>query len=155
MEQEMFCFQCEQAANCAGCTGRAGVCGKTSETARLQDRLTGALIGLARVSNGEAHLAEDVCRLMIRALFATLTNVNFDPQALGQLIDLVHREQERLGHGCAICGAPCGKTEDYDMTQLWNAPEDIRSLKSWCSSVSGAWLPTPTTPWSWIFGTTR
>ena len=50
MEQEMFCFQCEQAANCAGCTGRAGVCGKTSETARLQDRLTGALIGLARVS---------------------------------------------------------------------------------------------------------
>ena len=83
MEQEMFCFQCEQAANCAGCTGRAGVCGKTSETARLQDRLTGALIGLARVSNGEAHLAEDVCRLMIRALFATLTNVNFDPRPWG------------------------------------------------------------------------
>ena len=130
MVQEMFCFQCEQAAYCAGCTGRAGVCGKTSETARLQDRLTGALIGLARVSNGEAHLAEDVCRLMIRALFATLTNVNFDPQALGQLIDLVHLEQERLVPGCAVCGAPCGRAEDYDMTRLWNAPEDIRSLKS-------------------------
>ncbi len=130
MKQEMFCFQCEQAAGCIGCTGRAGVCGKTSETARLQDRLTGALIGLARASNGEAHLADDVCRLMIRALFATLTNVNFDPQALGQLIDLVHREKERLAPGCAACGAPCGKTEDYDMTQLWNAPEDIRSLKS-------------------------
>ena len=130
MKQEMFCFQCEQAANCVGCTGQAGVCGKTSETARLQDRLTGALIGLARASNGEEHLADDVCRLMIRALFATLTNVNFDPQALGQLIDLVHREQERLVPGCAVCGAPCGKTEDYDMTQLWNAPEDIRSLKS-------------------------
>ena len=41
MKQEMFCFQCEQAANCVGCTGQAGVCGKTSETARLQDRLTG------------------------------------------------------------------------------------------------------------------
>lgn len=115
---------------CVGCTGQAGVCGKTSETARLQDRLTGALIGLARASNGEEHLADDVCRLMIRALFATLTNVNFDPQALGQLIDLVHREKERLAPGCAACGAPCGKTEDYDMTQLWNAPEDIRSLKS-------------------------
>ena len=93
MKQEMFCFQCEQAAGCIGCTGRAGVCGKTSETARLQDRLTGALIGLARASNGEEHLADDVCRLMIRALFATLTNVNFDPQAPGQLIDLVHREK--------------------------------------------------------------
>lgn len=47
---------------------------------------------------------------MIRALFATLTNVNFDPQALGQLIDLVHREQERLGPGCA--GLRCALRQD-------------------------------------------
>lgn len=97
MKQEMFCFQCEQAANCVGCTGQAGVCGKMSETARLQDRLTRGPHWSGRASNGEEHLAEDVCRLMIRALFATLTNVNFDPQALGQLIDLVHREPGAAG----------------------------------------------------------
>ena len=48
MEQTMFCFQCEQTAGCTGCTGARGVCGKTAQTARLQDQLTGALIGLAR-----------------------------------------------------------------------------------------------------------
>ena len=47
MENKMFCFQCEQTAGCTGCT-QSGVCGKSAETARLQDELTGALIGLAR-----------------------------------------------------------------------------------------------------------
>ena len=46
MDKNMFCFQCEQTAGCAGCTGRVGVCGKTADTAKLQDELTGALIGL-------------------------------------------------------------------------------------------------------------
>ena len=44
--EKMFCFQCEQTAGCKGCTGNAGVCGKSAETALLQDKLTGALIGL-------------------------------------------------------------------------------------------------------------
>ena len=44
MEQKMFCFQCEQTAGCSGCTGNAGVCGKSANTAKLQDELTGALI---------------------------------------------------------------------------------------------------------------
>ena len=44
---KMFCFQCEQTAMSTGCTGNAGVCGKKSDTANLQDKLTGALIGLA------------------------------------------------------------------------------------------------------------
>ena len=48
MDKKMFCFQCEQTVGCAGCTGNAGVCGKKADTSRLQDELTGALIGLAR-----------------------------------------------------------------------------------------------------------
>ena len=50
MTEKMFCFQCEQTAGCTGCTGSAGVCGKKADTALLQDRLTGALIGLARTA---------------------------------------------------------------------------------------------------------
>ena len=52
MENKMFCYQCEQTAGCTGCTGNAGVCGKSANTARLQDELTGALIGLARAAEG-------------------------------------------------------------------------------------------------------
>ena len=44
MEQNMFCFQCEQTAGCTGCTGAKGVCGKTADTARVHDEFTGALI---------------------------------------------------------------------------------------------------------------
>ena len=47
MEQNMFCFQCEQTAGGRGCTGCAGVCGKKADTAALQDQLTGAMITLA------------------------------------------------------------------------------------------------------------
>ena len=47
MDEQMFCYQCEQAAHGIGCTGKAGVCGKSAETADAQDRLTGALIGFA------------------------------------------------------------------------------------------------------------
>ena len=50
----MFCYQCEQTAGCRGCTGNAGVCGKKADTAQLQDELTGALIGLARATEGTA-----------------------------------------------------------------------------------------------------
>ena len=48
----MFCFQCEQTAGCKACAGNVGVCGKKADTAEIQDKLTGALIGLARATEG-------------------------------------------------------------------------------------------------------
>ena len=77
MSGNMFCFQCEQTAKCAGCTGKAGVCGKSESTAKLQDELTGALIGLARKAGDGAGVSQDVWNLIIEALFTTVTNVNF------------------------------------------------------------------------------
>ena len=46
------------------------------------------------------------------------------------MISRVHAEKSRLVPGCAACAAACGRTGDYDMAQLWDAQEDIRSLKS-------------------------
>ena len=70
MDQKMFCYQCEQTAGCAGCTGSAGVCGKTAETARLQDQLVGAMIGLARAAEGVECPGDRVYRTVIEGLFA-------------------------------------------------------------------------------------
>ena len=67
---------------------------------------------------------------MIEGLFATLTNVNFDPDSLNALTWRVRAEKQRLVPDCAVCTAPCGRTGDYDLAQLWGAQEDIRSLKS-------------------------
>ena len=111
----MFCYQCEQTAGCSGCKGKQGVCGKSDAVAQLQDTLTGALIGLAQAA-GEEKTSPQTDRLMIEGLFATLTNVNFDEEALKELIQKVQKEKA---------------TADYAMEKLWKEPEeDIRSLKS-------------------------
>ena len=130
MDNRMFCFQCEQTAGCAGCTGKAGVCGKTAEVAELQDQLTGALIGLSRAVDNAPDANEGTWRLMIEGLFTTVTNVSFNEKTIRELIDQVHEEKARLVPGCSGCGSRCGRNDDYDMNLLWNAQEDIRSLKS-------------------------
>ena len=130
MDHRMFCFQCEQTAGCAGCTGKAGVCGKSADVARLQDELTGALIGLARAADNAPEANAYTSRLVIEGLFTTVTNVNFNEKTICELIDRVHEEKARLVPNCAACTSACGRTDDYDMAQLWNAQEDIRSLKS-------------------------
>lgn len=129
MDKNMFCFQCEQTAGCIGCTGKAGVCGKKSSTALLQDRLTGALIGLARAADGNTPTA-DTHRIMVEGLFATLTNVNFNDVSLEKLIRRTEQEKNALIPQCGDCDSPCSRNNNYDMELLWNAQEDIRSLKS-------------------------
>ena len=87
MENKMFCFQCEQTAGCTACTGAQGVCGKKADTAKLQDELTGALIGLARATEGnEALIDDNTDKLILEGLFTTITNVNFNNQTIEVLI---------------------------------------------------------------------
>lgn len=127
----MFCFQCEQTAGCSGCTGKAGVCGKKADTANLQDQLTSELIGLAKATEGhEYKITDQTNHLMLEALFSTLTNVNFNNETLTAQIDQIKAEKQRISQGCAACISPCGKVFEYDIRTLWEADEDIRSMKS-------------------------
>ena len=130
MDKNMFCFQCEQTIGCSGCTGNSGVCGKTADTAKLQDELTGALIGLARAVDSTTAVSKKTSQVIIEGLFTTVTNVNFDNASIESMIQKVRAEKERLAPDCRKCQSPCGKTDEYDMQQLWNADEDTRSLKS-------------------------
>ena len=128
--EKMFCFQCEQTAGGKGCMGKAGVCGKNADVAALQDELTGALVGLARSLEGNSEATPETYHLIIECLFTTITNVNFNDKTIKELIDRVHAEKNRLVPDCSGCAAGCGKNDDYDMEKLWNANEDVRSLKS-------------------------
>lgn len=121
MDSKMFCFQCEQTAGGTGCQGCAGVCGKSYEVAGLQDQLTGALIGLAKTAEKNNSHEAETYRLLIKGLFTTITNVNFNEETLNALIDEVHAEKAKIN----VAGEA-----DYDMNKVWNADEDIRSLKS-------------------------
>ena len=95
----MFCYQCEQTYRGQGCTD-LGVCGKDESTATLQDLLVYAAKGIAMYAHrarqaGAADAAID--DFVIDCLFATGTNVNFDPIRLASLIDraAVVREQAK------------------------------------------------------------
>lgn len=118
--KDMFCFQCQQTAHNTGCEGKAGVCGKKSDTANYQDELTGALIGLARAARS-GHPTENTNTIIIEGLFTTITNVNFFNDTIKKLTAKIHAERAKIN---------AEKYEDYDMSNLWEDNEDIRSLKS-------------------------
>ena len=131
MENKMFCYQCEQTVGCTGCTGNTGVCGKSANTARLQDELTGALIGLARATEGNEQLVtEEMNQLVLEGLFTTITNVNFNDETLKLLIDKIEDAKKKLVPNCFTCSDSCGRNNNFDMSTLWTTDEDIRSLKS-------------------------
>jgi len=84
----MFCYQCEQTAKGAGCTVQ-GVCGKDETCATLQDLLLYAVKGIAQYAHRARALGAtlpEVNALTVEALFATITNVDFDPSRLEALL---------------------------------------------------------------------
>ncbi|HEY6010124.1 MAG TPA: hydroxylamine reductase, partial [Nitrospirota bacterium] len=84
----MFCYQCEQAANGKACT-KIGVCGKDPQVAALQDLLVHCLKGLSLYANAARKsgvVDQEVNIFTVKALFSTLTNVDFDPDRFVKLI---------------------------------------------------------------------
>ena len=85
MEPKMFCYQCQETAGCKGCT-HAGVCGKTADVAAMQDLLVYVTKGLSavttRLRQQGAAVSSDVNHLITLNLFITITNANFDKEAI-------------------------------------------------------------------------
>jgi hydroxylamine reductase len=111
----MFCFQCEQTAKGEGCT-KIGVCGKKPEVAALQDLLIHAVKGLSQVAVEGRKVGvsdEAVNHFTVKAIFSTLTNVDFDPQRFVALIRETVEKREALqekvagaGGNVAFAGGP-------------------------------------------------
>ena len=84
----MFCNQCEQTANGTGCVD-VGVCGKDPDVQSLQETLLYGVKGMAAYANHARRLGEtddEVSAFIEEALFATMTNVNFDLESLLELV---------------------------------------------------------------------
>ena len=127
----MFHFQNAQAAGCNAYTGNAGVSGEKIDTTELQDKLTGCLIGLARATEGNDHAVSDsTAAVTVDGLYATSANGKYDYDALLSIIERVDTEKRKLVPECYKCASACGRNDNYDMSKLWNADEDIRCLKS-------------------------
>lgn len=99
MEQNMFCYQCQETAGCSGCT-RMGVCGKTPQVAAMQDLLIWVTKGLSAVTTQLRKEGQDVDRkinhLITRNLFTTITNVNFDNESITAQMEETLRVKDGL-----------------------------------------------------------
>lgn len=112
----MGCSQCKLSAEC----------GKT----QLRDQLTGALIGLARATEGNEYLlSASTAAVTLEGLRATRNGVTVDDHALRAILEKVDGEKRKLVPECYNCASSCGRTDNYDIGRLWRAEEDVRSLK--------------------------
>ena len=123
----MFCYQCEQTAEGKGCT-KAGVCGKPSDVAALQDLLIYGLKGLSLVAveGREKGVRDRETNLFtIKALFSTLTNVNFNPDHFVQLIRQGVALRENLKKKVKAAG---GKVDFPEGPATFKPAETIEAL---------------------------
>lgn len=142
MEQNMFCYQCQETAGCKGCT-RVGVCGKTPDVAAMQDLLVYVTKGLSVVTTAlrkeGKSVSAQVNHLITLNLFTTITNANFDKEAIvSRIRATLDTKQELLGQLSDTANLP--EAALWDGSGDWEAKartvgvlstenEDIRSLR--------------------------
>ncbi len=133
MENQMFCYQCQETAGCKGCTV-SGVCGKKPEVARMQDLLIYVTKGLSAVTtalrkNGK-QIPEKINHLVTVNLFTTITNANFDLDAIKAKVT------ETLSEKAALLS----ELSDDEKAKLpeaarWNGNEAEYDAKAWKEGV--------------------
>ncbi|WP_024832279.1 hydroxylamine reductase [Ruminiclostridium josui] len=109
----MFCYQCQEAAGGKGCTVN-GVCGKTADVAKAQDLLVFVTKGLAVVSNEGRKVGvvdSNVDKYITESLFSTITNANFDREALIERVKETLNLREDLKAKVAKAGGQVGEAK--------------------------------------------
>lgn len=143
MENKMFCYQCQETAGCKGCT-MVGVCGKKPEVAAMQDLLVYATKGLSAVTTALRAAGKSVSRnvnhLVTVNLFVTITNANFDREAIiGRIKETLAVKADLLTQLDDTASLPAaalwnGEESEFDAKAktvgvLATENEDIRSLR--------------------------
>ena len=143
MENQMFCYQCQETAGCSGCT-RVGVCGKQPDVAAMQDLLVYATKGISAVTTTlrqeGVEIQPAVNHMITLNLFTTITNANFSKEAIIARIQETLSEKDlllsKLTNKDTLPEAALwnGSVEEFDTKAaavgvLSTENEDIRSLR--------------------------
>lgn len=128
----MFCYQCEQTAKGSGCTVK-GVCGKDEQTAAMQDLLVYALKDISRYAAAARELGvsdEDVNVFTVKALFSTLTNVNFDPEDFQGLIKQATDIKDKISRLYEQAAQKSGRQpEQFECgIEWWEGTDDLDEM---------------------------
>ena len=140
MERNMFCYQCQETAGCKGCTV-SGVCGKKPLTAKLQDMLVYTTKCLSKVTTSMRdkgiEVSDYINRMVSENLFVTITNANFDDEAIKnrvyKTIDEVNSLVDKAGLDASLKLSFVNDDEIIEESGkvgvLSTENEDIRSLR--------------------------
>lgn len=144
MENKMFCYQCQETAGCTGCT-QVGVCGKKPEVAAMQDLLIFVTKGLSAVTtrlHAEGkEVSPQVNHMVTLNLFTTITNANFDEDAIvARIVEELDKKRTLLAqvsHPEALPKAALWDSSDCsefaekakEVGVLSTRDEDVRSLR--------------------------
>jgi hydroxylamine reductase len=135
----MFCFQCEQTAKGTGCD-RSGVCGKDPETAAMQDLLVYLSKGISMWASRARRLGitdHDADKFVVEALFTTVTNVNFDSDAVASMVGKGIVIRDRLAESYReACVARDLEPEELDGPAVWEMPDDAEQLRNHAARIS-------------------
>ena len=129
MENQMFCYQCQETAGCSGCT-RVGVCGKQPDVAAMQDLLVYVTKGISAVTTTlrqEGVAIQPAVNHMITLnLFTTITNANFSKEAI------IARIQETLSEKDLLLSKlnTLTNTDTLPEAALWNGSENEFAAKA-------------------------
>ena len=129
MENQMFCYQCQETAGCSGCT-RVGVCGKQPDVAAMQDLLVYVTKGISAVTTTlrqEGVAIQPAVNHMITLnLFTTITNANFSKEAI------IARIQETLSEKDLLLSKlnTLTSTDTLPEAALWNGSENEFAAKA-------------------------
>ncbi len=136
----MFCYQCEQTAKGTGCTAM-GVCGKDPQTAALQDLLVYAVKDIARNAHRAGQLGardREVDVFVVKALFSTLTNVNFDPNRFQEFIQTAAQMKDKAKSLYEKAAKKAGKKPELLTCPVawWQNADDLNALTAKGREVS-------------------
>ena len=129
MENQMFCYQCQETAGCSGCT-RVGVCGKQPDVAAMQDLLVYATKGISAVTTTlrqeGVEIQPAVNHMITLNLFTTITNANFSKEAIIARIQETLSEKELLLSKLNTLTS----TDTLPEAALWNGSENEFAAKA-------------------------
>jgi len=136
---QMFCYQCEQTANGTGCN-ITGVCGKDPETAALQDILlyTAESVSKYAVLGKKVGIKDEAADLfVVKALFTTVTNVNFDPERIAEMVYQGAKIRDKLRKFYLdACNKTCISADKADEHADWVPATDIKGLVEQGKAIS-------------------
>lgn len=96
-------------------------------TTEAGSRLVGALVGLVRATDGAVHVTDDTYNIIVEGLHISDISLGCSDADIEKMTAKAHADKQAIVPDCSVCGAPCGRTADYDWGSVYRESEKKRT----------------------------